>query len=180
VISLKATGIFLMILIALFHDTYHFFLFVLITCRRQDVSHYFPLLAKHVQITLVEASDRILGAFDERMSKYAVTTLKDRGVKIQCGSAVTQITPEHVEMKVKAMSTVAEDGKLIPPTEPYSLVKMPYGSLVWAGGITSRPITKAIAAEIGTVSLALLHDCAYVSYNQTPQKTAFMSLTNVF
>jgi NADH:ubiquinone reductase (non-electrogenic) len=112
-----------------------------------------------VKITLVEASDRILGAFDERMSKYAVTTLTDRGVKIQCGSAVTQITPEHVEMKVKASSTISLDGKVVPPAEPYSHVKMPYGSLVWAGGITSRPITKAIAAEIGTVSLALLHDC---------------------
>jgi NADH:ubiquinone reductase (non-electrogenic) len=114
-----------------------------------------------VKITLVEASDRILGAFDERMSKYAVTTLTDRGVEIQCGSAVTQITPEHVEMKVKALPTISQEGKVVPAAGLFSHVKIPYGSLVWAGGITSRPITKAIAAEIGIVSLSLLHDCAY-------------------
>lgn len=105
-----------------------------------------------MKITLVEASDRILGAFDERMSKYALATLKDRGVKIQSSSAVTLITPEHVEMKVRAPPALSQDGKAIPAAEPFSVVKMPYGSLVWAGGITSRPITKAIAAEIGTVA----------------------------
>lgn len=114
-----------------------------------------------MKITLVEASNGILGSFDERMSKYALATLKDRGVQVQSGSAVTEVTTDHLELKVRASSDESRDGKAIPPAEPYSQVTMPYGSLVWAGGITSRPITKAIAAEIGTVSLALLHDCAY-------------------
>ena len=156
-----------MVYIMLRHDSRRFLSFVLITCLRQDVSHYFPLLTKRVKITLVEASDGILGAFDERMSKYALATLKDRGVQIQCASAVTQITPEHVEMKVRAAPTLSQDGKSIPPAEPFSQVKMPYGSLVWAGGITSRPITKAIAAEIGTALLALLNDSSDVFDTQS-------------
>ena len=156
-----------MVFIMLRHDSRRFLSFVLITCLRQDVSHYFPLLTKRVKITLVEASDGILGAFDERMSKYALATLKDRGVQIQCASAVTQITPEHVEMKVRAAPTLSQDGKTVPPAEPFSQVTMPYGSLVWAGGITSRPITKAIAAEIGTALLALLNDSSDVFNSQS-------------
>lgn len=145
-----------MILISLSYDSYHYSSFISITCDRQDVSHYFPLLAKRVKITLVEASDRILGAFDERMSKYALATLQGRGVQIQCGSAVTQITPEYVEMKVKVLPTVSENGDPVIPAATFSQMKMPYGSLVWAGGITSRPITKAIAAEIGKTPIVLL------------------------
>jgi NADH:ubiquinone reductase (non-electrogenic) len=114
-----------------------------------------------VKITLVEASNEILGSFDERMRKYALATLTDRGVLVQSGSAVSQVNTDHLELKVRASPDQSQDGKVIPPAEPYSHVKMPYGSLVWAGGITSRPITKAIAAEIGTVPLTLLHDCAY-------------------
>ena len=116
---------------------------------RSDVSKYFPSLAGKVKITLVEASDKILGAFDERMSKYALSTLTDRGVKIQCRSAVTQITPEYVEMKVRNEPVVSSDGTLVPSTDSATTIQVPYGSLVWAGGIASRPITKSIAASIG-------------------------------
>ena len=100
-------------------------------------------------MSLVEASDKILGAFDERMIKYAHSVLSERGVKIQCGSAVTEITSEYVEMKVKPAPHISVDGKVTPSPEPATIVRVPYGSLVWAGGITSRPITKSIATNIG-------------------------------
>ena len=139
-----------------------------------------------MKITLVEASNGVLGSFDERMRKYALATLKDRGVLVQSGSAVTQVDTDHLKLKVKASPDQSQDTEVISPAELYSQVKMPYGSLVWAGGITSRPITKAIAAEIGTVSLALLYDCAYVLHNRLNRafrKTAFtlgiQSLINV-
>lgn len=104
----------------------------------KDVSRYFPLLTGRVMVTLVEASDKVLGSFDERMSKYALSTLEDRGVKIQCGSAVTKITPQHIEMMVKTS-----------PEESASMVQVPFGLLVWAGGLAPRPLTKSILAEIG-------------------------------
>ena len=130
---------------------------------RSDVSKYFPSLAGKVKITLIEASDKILGAFDERMSKYALSTLTDKGVKIQCRSAVTQITAEHIEMKVRSEPTISPEGTVIPSADSVTTVQVPYGSLVWAGGIASRPITKAIAASIGgylSFSLFLISNSA--------------------
>ena len=95
-----------------------------------------------MKVTLVEASDKVLGAFDERMSKYALSTLEERGVHIQCGSAVTKITPEHMEMKVKVKTGHdLEDSA--------SLVQVPFGLLVWAGGLAPRPLTRSILADIG-------------------------------
>lgn len=95
-----------------------------------------------MKITLVEASDKVLGAFDERMSKYALSTLEERGVNIQCGSAVTKITPEHMEMRVKGASGDSN-------SDSASTVQVPFGLLVWAGGLAPRPLTRSILAEIG-------------------------------
>lgn len=86
------------------------------------------------------------------MIKYAHSALSERGVKIQCSSAVTEITAEYVEMKVRALPSVSSDGVVTLSTERAEVIRVPYGSLVWAGGITSRPITKAIATNIGTIS----------------------------
>ena len=94
-----------------------------------------------MKVTLVEASDKVLGAFDERMSKYALSTLEERGVNIQCGSAVTKITPEHMEMKVKVKGDADADSA--------STVRVPFGLLVWAGGLAPRPLTRSILADIG-------------------------------
>lgn len=90
------------------------------------------------------------------MIKYAHSVLSERGVNIQCGSAVTEITAEYIEMKVRAAPCVSIDGTVSISTEPAAIVRVPYGSLVWAGGITSRPITKAIATNIGVRSVSFL------------------------
>ena len=89
------------------------------------------------------------------MIKYAHSVLSERGVQIQCSSAVTEITADYVEMKVKALPSVSSDGVVTLSTEKAEIVRVPYGSLVWAGGITSRPITKAIATNIGTYSVSI-------------------------
>ena len=131
------------------------------------MSKYFPELSGRVKISLIEAGDKILGAFDERMSKYALATLRDRRVDVQCNSAVTKITEDQIELRTKnppplpiGKMTLQSDGRMgykettlievkKNDIEAFRTVYVPYGSLVWAGGITCRPITKAIAAEIG-------------------------------
>ena len=131
------------------------------------MSKYFPELSGRVKISLIEAGDKILGAFDERMSKYALATFRDRRVDVQCKSAVTKITEDHIELRTKnppplpiGKMTLQSDGRMgykettlievkENDIEAFKTVSVPYGSLVWAGGITCRPITKAIAAEIG-------------------------------
>ena len=131
------------------------------------MSKYFPELSGRVKISLIEAGDKILGAFDERMSKYALATLRERGVDVQCKSAVTKITEDYIELRTKnppplpiGKMTLQSDGRMgyketssielkKSDVEVSSTINVPYGSLVWAGGIACRPITKAIATEIG-------------------------------
>ena len=72
---------------------------------REDVAKYFPQLAGRVKITLIEATDRLLGAFDVRMASYAHTALQQRGAEVLCGAMVTRITKDYVEIKKK--STIA-------------------------------------------------------------------------
>jgi NADH dehydrogenase FAD-containing subunit len=45
----------------------------------EDMHKYFPNLENKVKITLIEGSDKVLGAFDPHMGTYAMCTLLDRG-----------------------------------------------------------------------------------------------------
>jgi NADH:ubiquinone reductase (non-electrogenic) len=108
---------------------------------KSDVAKYFPLLSERVKITLLEATDKILGVFDSRLSAYAHTQLESRGAEVLCGAMVTKITKDYVEIKQKEKDP-ANSVKT-------NLTQIPYGSIVWAGGIATRPITKAIAGTIG-------------------------------
>eukprot|EP01042_Synura_sphagnicola_P000641 gene641-705_t len=67
---------------------------------RQDLSKYFPNLADRVKLTLIEATGRILGPFDNQTAAYAHATLENRDVTILCNAPVTSITPNEVEVKL--------------------------------------------------------------------------------
>jgi NADH dehydrogenase len=48
------------------------------------------------RIILVEQLDRLLGGFDERMSRYALEALRSRGVEVRLSTAVQEVAPDHV------------------------------------------------------------------------------------
>lgn len=99
-----------------------------------DIAAYFPECAKLVKVTLVEASDRLLGAFTPTVSDFARDALTKQGAKVLCSTLVTGADERRVSLKdVKAKSTDDVD----------------YGLLVWAGGIGARPITRQLAEKIG-------------------------------
>jgi NADH:ubiquinone reductase (non-electrogenic) len=108
---------------------------------RNDVSKYFPHLSDHIQITLLEATGKILGMFDPKISEYAQKTLVDHGARVMCGSAVTKMTSKEVELKKMTGEGSSE------------VEILSYGLVVWAGGITARPIAKKIAETIGCEQL---------------------------
>lgn len=107
---------------------------------KQDVSRYFPSLVSKIQITLIEATDRLLGVFDRRLSSFAQKNLQDRGADVLTNAMVTKITQDSVDIKVKNVSQ---------PQQQQSVQSIKYGAVVWAGGITVRPFIKSIAASIG-------------------------------
>jgi NADH dehydrogenase FAD-containing subunit len=44
----------------------------------------------------------LLGAFDPKMSTYALSTLQKRGVTVMTKAMVTKITTDNIEIKLKA------------------------------------------------------------------------------
>lgn len=98
----------------------------------QDVKKYFPTLAGKIKVILIEAFPRVLGMFEEHMSNYATDSLKQSGAEVRLNTMVTSISKDAVALKVK--------------DEP-SPVSIPYGAIIWAGGIAMRPVTRAIITQ---------------------------------
>jgi len=92
----------------------------------QDAPRYYPELLQYVRVVLVEATGRILGAFDEDMANAAKASLeRDGDNRVPCEVIVGVGVNE-----VKEREVLLADGRTIP-----------YGISVWAAGIGPLPLT---------------------------------------
>jgi NADH:ubiquinone reductase (H+-translocating) len=90
----------------------------------------FPQLNLHrVPITIVEAADRVLGAFKPSLSTRAEHALKRRGIMVETGVGVASVEPGVV---------VLNDGRRITGR-----------LLVWAAGVTANPVANMLGIELG-------------------------------
>ena len=80
-------------------------------------------------ITLVEALDRVLPGFDDRLRERAAQTLVDRGVDVVTGRRIDHIDEGAV---------VLEDGRRIEA-----------GTIIWAAGVRASPLTERLGVELG-------------------------------
>lgn len=104
---------------------------------KSDVAKYFPKIASKVKITLIEATDRLLGVFEKQTSTYALKALEDRGAEVLCNTIVSKITQDYVAIKVKNSDGVFEEKQI------------KYGALVWAAGIATRPLVNDVRKQLG-------------------------------
>jgi NADH:ubiquinone reductase (non-electrogenic) len=123
-----------------------------------DVKKYFPHLYNRVNITLVEATDKILGTFTDEISAYAEKSLTEGGASVRCNAMVTSMTDKVVNLKEKPISFPSATAtptttNAINTVPVYTKSEIQYGILVWAGGIAARPVTKVIAAAVGNIQL---------------------------
>jgi len=79
-----------------------------------------------VRIVLLEATDRLLGAFHESSSKRALDALRARGVEVRLGAALARAAADHVELA---------DGTVLPTR-----------TLAWVAGVTASPLAAALDA----------------------------------
>jgi NADH dehydrogenase len=84
------------------------------------------------RIILVDGAPRILGGFDERLSKRAAAKLERMGVEIRPGAVVTDVTEAGVELRTAAAT------ELIP-----AMTK------VWSAGVHASPLGASLAAQAG-------------------------------
>jgi NADH dehydrogenase len=85
----------------------------------------FPDLdVRRARITLIEATDRVLGTFTPRLSDRAARTLRKRNVDLALGIGVAAIGPGRVELS---------DGRVLRG-----------GTVVWAAGVRANPLVEAL------------------------------------
>ena len=114
----------------------------------QDVPRLYRRLLPHVRIVLLEASDKVLMAFDSDMQEAALQRLKGSG-----GVSVDVRTSAGVS-EVKEKTIILSDGEVLP-----------YGVAVWAAGARAEarrmrarlyantPHTPLLPSGIGTLDL---------------------------
>jgi NADH dehydrogenase len=90
----------------------------------------FPNLTEvPVPITVVEAADRLLGAFHPSSSEEAASTLRRRHVSVELGTGVDRVEPGAV---------VLNDGR-----------RLTAGTIIWAAGVTASPLAKLLGVRLG-------------------------------
>jgi NADH dehydrogenase len=97
---------------------------------RMILAHDYPALDPNdVRIVLIEAADRLLGAFRPKLSRAAVDALEQRGVEVLLQTQVVRVDEQCVALA---------NGSEIPTT-----------LLVWAAGVRAVDLAKALASALG-------------------------------
>ena len=91
---------------------------------------------RDARVILVEASNSLLAAFPERLSRHALQDLRRLGVDVRFGKPVTAIGPETV--------TVGDE-------------IIPAHTVVWAAGVQSSPLGRSLGVELDRAGRVLVN-----------------------
>lgn len=94
---------------------------------KSDIRKWYPDLLEHVQVTLIEASDHILGAFDDKLVKYTTKLFKKRQIKIITKAAVKEVKDQAAYL---SNDTVLK-----------------YGLIVWSTGVAPSSLTQKLSLK---------------------------------
>jgi NADH:ubiquinone reductase (H+-translocating) len=101
---------------------------------RQTLKHDFRSIdPKDAQIILLDASPRVLMAFPEDLAKKAVHYLTKLGVQTRMGARVHELTRDGINYECNGATQTLSTK-----------------TAIWAGGVTTTPLTKALAQRTGT------------------------------
>ncbi len=89
------------------------------------------------RVMLVEGQDRLLAAFDPRLSGKAKTALERMGITVLLDCHVVDIQPDHVLVK--------------PDSGKADASRIDTNTVVWAAGVKANPLGKLLADAIGNV-----------------------------
>ena len=90
----------------------------------------FPTLPfEHAGVTLIEATDRLLGTFAPQLGSKAARTLQRMGVELELGTGVAAVDPGAV---------VLADGR-----------RVEAGTIIWAAGVKAGPLAAASGLLLG-------------------------------
>lgn len=81
------------------------------------------------RVLLVEQADAVLGGFTDRSQRYALETLRARGVEVALGTGIAEVRPGKVALT---------DGTVLATD-----------TVVWAAGVRAHPLADALQLEQG-------------------------------
>jgi NADH:ubiquinone reductase (non-electrogenic) len=88
----------------------------------EDVSKKYPALENDIEVILIEAGDKLLNTFDEKLSAYTLKIFKRQDINVMTKSYITRVTEKEIYVN---------DGS-----------HFNYGLLVWAAGNTATDLVK--------------------------------------
>lgn len=96
--------------------------------------------ARAARVTLIEASDRVLGTFAPTLSDKALSQLKDLGVDVVLNTKVTGIDAGGVDV---------------------GNTRIDSATVIWAAGVGATPITKTLGVELDRAGRVVVEpDCS--------------------
>ncbi|KAI0666467.1 FAD/NAD-P-binding domain-containing protein [Trametes maxima] len=139
----------------------------------QDLRSWYPELAEHVHISLVEALPSVLPMFSKQLIDYTESTFKEA----------------KIDVLTKTMVKEVKDKSVVLQLPDKSIVEVPCGLVVWAAGNTMRKITRDLMSKFPNVqknrrgidvdecfrmqgsdgSIFAIGDCSATSYAPTAQ-----------
>ena len=88
----------------------------------EDVRKKYPGMENDIEIILIEAGDKLLNSFDEKLSEYTLKIFKRQKINVKTKSYITRVTEKEIYVN---------DGK-----------HFNYGLLVWAAGNTATGLIR--------------------------------------
>jgi NADH:ubiquinone reductase (non-electrogenic) len=98
----------------------------------EDLKYWYPELASQIKITLVEALPSVLPTFSKQLIDYTESTFKASKIDVLTKTMVKEIKPNSVVLQMPDKS----------------MVEMPCGMVVWAGGNKGRKVTQDLMAQL--------------------------------
>ena len=89
----------------------------------EDVRKKYPGLENDIEIVLIEAGNKLLNSFDEKLSEYTLKIFKRQKINVKTNSYITKVTANEIYVN---------DGSI------YN-----YGLLVWAAGNTATELLRS-------------------------------------
>ncbi|GAA6063471.1 hypothetical protein JCM10212_006333 [Sporobolomyces blumeae] len=89
-----------------------------------DLQRAFPRLSQLARITIYDVAPKILGSFEQSLSRYAEDKFRREGITVKGSHHIDEVHQDHLVIK--------EEGKV------------PYGMLVWSTGLAPNPLIEAI------------------------------------
>ncbi|WP_226895630.1 NAD(P)/FAD-dependent oxidoreductase [Luteolibacter marinus] len=91
-------------------------------------TNYRRIDTSKLRVVLIEASERVLEAFDADQSDYARDHLKDIGVEVWTGMRVDEVRPSELHFN---------DG-----------TRLEAGAIIWAAGVEAQPLTAQLGVPL--------------------------------